>query len=88
MTQRAKGNGVYAPLGAGYFRDDAAPWNEVVLDGMPLAYIQGNSWCDSLQKRSEMLLDDPTLSVGGDDLITGSEVERLMQQCQCLKQMN
>lgn len=72
----------------GYFRDDAAPWNEVVLDGMPLAYIQGNSWCDSLQKRTDMLLDDPTLTVGADDVVTGSEVERLLQQWQYLKEMN
>lgn len=43
---------------------------------------------DSLQLKTAVLEDDPTLTVGADDLITGSEVDKLMEQWTYLRDMN
>lgn len=71
-----------------YFRDDGQAWNMVVTDGLPAAQISGNSWMDSLQAKAATLEDDPTLVVGADDAITGSEVDKLMEQWAYLRDMN
>lgn len=71
-----------------YFRDDGQAWNMVLTDGLPAAQIAGNSWMDSLQAKAAAFEDDPTLVVGVDDAITGSEVDRLMEQWAYLRDMN
>ena len=63
-----------------FFRDEGEAWDIMSIDGLPMAQIVGNSWIDSLQRKTEVLQGDPTLTVGADDLVTGSEVENLMRQ--------
>lgn len=71
-----------------FFRDDGQAWNNYTLDNLPLAQLVGNNWADSLQRKSEMLLNDPTLTVGVDDVITGSEIDKVMQQWEFLRASN
>ena len=71
-----------------FFRDEGQPYNLIEIGGLPSAQISGNSWMDSLQMKTAILEDDPTLTVGEDDKITGSEVDKLMEQWTYLRDMN
>lgn len=71
-----------------FFRDEGQPYDLHMIGGMPAAQIVGNSWMDSLQPFTAILEDDPTLTVGEDDAITGSEVDKLMEQWTYLRDMN
>lgn len=71
-----------------FFRDEGQAYNLVEIGGLPAAQISGNSWMDSLQLKTAVLEDDPSLTVGADDKITGSEVDKLMEQWTYLRDMN
>lgn len=71
-----------------FFRDDGQAWNSYTLDNLPMAQLVGNNWMDSLQRKSEMIANDPALVVGVDDTITGSEIDKLMEQWEFLRAAN
>lgn len=71
-----------------FFRDEGQPYDLHLIDGIPAAQVSGNSWMDSLQPYTAILEDDPTLTVGADDAITGSEVDKLLEQWTYLRDMN
>jgi hypothetical protein len=69
------------------FRDEGHAWNDFMLDGLPISKVNDVSWLDSVSTDTAYKADDPELVVGGDDTITGSEVDALLQQYQMLQGM-
>jgi len=76
-----------------YFRDAAdtltfasGAFTGTTLDGLPQAYHGQRSWLDSVANYDTYApATDATLTVGGDDSVTGTEIENLMRQHELLK---
>ena len=69
-----------------YFRDEGENWNNVTLDGMPLAQIQGRNWMDSLTLNDVKRTDrdfDLDLNSNGD--LTATEFFTGMEQYNALR---
>lgn len=64
-----------------YFRDE----NETgtyTINGLPAAAVNVQNWLDSTGLNDEYMLNDPQLTVGVDDVVTGSEIDKLLQMYQ------
>lgn len=72
-----------------YFRDEDEAWNNVLIDGIPVAAVGERGWMDSLTNEDDLLVaEQAELTVGADDKVTGQEVEALLMNWQWLRQMN
>jgi len=71
-----------------YFRDEGEAWDIVTHGGFnyPVASVNTDNWMQSLHQGADVDAVDPTLTVGGDGLITGSEVEFLQLSWQLARQ--
>ena len=70
-----------------YFRNTSEPWNVATLDGLPLAAITGDTVWDSLRPDAEFDSDDVEITVGGDGIITSSEIDQAMRTWEQLTEM-
>ncbi len=70
-----------------YFRDEGEAWDIQVIDTMPVASVQNNSWLDSLIQNADYIVEDLDVDLNADATIMASEVEEAMRTYQFL-QMN
>lgn len=68
-----------------WFRNDGEAWDSATINGLPAASVNQNSWFDSITDTTTMTALDPSLTVGVDDVIKGSEVEELMRKWELLR---
>lgn len=68
---------------AHFFRDgdDATPHEH---EGLPIAQLTTNDWLDSIAVASDITAQEPSITVGVDDVIKASEVETLMRTWELL----
>lgn len=71
-----------------YFRDEEDAGTTFELDGLPIASLGQNTWLDSVMLESIMDANEPSITVGVDDVITASEIDQTMRQYQFLKANN
>lgn len=71
-----------------YFREEGDAWLDYAIDGMPAAALSPESWLQSTALNDVYAFQDPTLVVGADDTVTGSEVDKLMQSWQFMRANN
>lgn len=62
-----------------WMREEGETPDGYTIDGVPAAQINVESWLQSAALNDKYAIDDPTLVVGTDDTITGSEVSKLME---------
>jgi len=67
------------------FREQGEAWNVALIGDYPAVKIKNQGWWDSAQTASERTTMDPDLTVGGDDSVSGSEVESLLNQWELLR---
>jgi len=69
-----------------YFRDEGEDWDNVTLDGMPLAQIAGKSWLDSMTLDDNKRTDrDFDLDLNNDGTLTATEFMTGMEQYNALR---
>lgn len=69
-----------------YFRDEDEAWNIVTIDSLPAAKINMDTVLQSAVLDDNFVaLDDESITVGGDGLITASEIEATMRTWQFQK---
>lgn len=71
-----------------YFRNEGEAWDEFVIDTLPVASINTESFTNSLISTDQLSDDDVAITVGGDDQITASEIEGAMRTWSMLHDMN
>lgn len=73
-----------------YFRDEGDAWDSHVISvGRPAAKLNGDTWLQSAVDTTDILTpDDPQLTVGADDKVTGSEIDNLLRQYEFLRTNN
>lgn len=72
-----------------YFRNDGEAWDDFLIDGLPAASINGNSWLDSVISRADYdgaSGDDVTINTA--DGLTASEVEGAMRMWDIMRANN
>lgn len=68
-----------------WFRDEDEIATTYDIGNLPAVHIGDTDWSDSLIPATKLSTDDPTLVVGGDDTVTGSEVSALLEQWEFLR---
>lgn len=71
-----------------YFRDEDEIATAYDIGNLPAVHVNIQNWTDSLVTDGAYAVNDPTLVVGGDDTVTGSEVSALLQQWEFLRANN
>lgn len=69
-----------------YFRNEGEDWDQYLIDGLPVSSINVQDWTDSLHSAAEHVQEDVELTVGGDGLVTASEIESVMAQWAVLRE--
>lgn len=67
-----------------YFRNEGETWNGNLIDDKPVAAVQHNGYWDSVRAAGDMdhADDDVAITVGVDDVVNASEIERALQTWQ------
>lgn len=65
-----------------FFRSEGEAWNDFMIDGLPAASYNMNSWLDSFALSTDTALADVDVDLDSDSTITAAEVEAAMQQWQ------
>lgn len=71
-----------------WFREEDENAATATINSVPSAAINGQSWLDSALLKDDFVVSDPTLTVGVDDVITGSEVDKLMSMWELQRSRN
>lgn len=74
-----------------YFRDQGETYaTSQFASGLSVAKAHQHdaSWLNSVTNEDPLEADDPSLTVGGDDIVRGSEVENLLRQWELLRLQN
>lgn len=76
------------PVVEAYFRDEGEAWDSHVIDGEPIAQIQGNSFWDSVATSAENLADDFNIDLNANSTITASEAAKALMMWEYLRSNN
>lgn len=71
-----------------YFREEGEAITAYQINGVNSAALNAESWLQSAETNDVYAVNDPTLTVGVDDVVTGSEVNELLQSWQFLRSQN
>lgn len=76
------------PVVEAYFRDEGETWDAHVIDGEPIAQIQGNSFWDSVATSVENLAGDFNIDLNADSTIKASEAAKALLMWEMLRERN
>ena len=76
------------PVVENYFRDEGETWNSHVIDGEPIAQLQGNGVFDSVATAIENDAHDFNLDLNADSTIKASEAAKALMMWEYLRQNN
>ena len=76
------------PVVEAYFRDEGEAWNAHVVDGEPIAQINGNGVFDSVATAIENDTGDLNLDLNADSTIKASEAAKALMMWEYLRQNN
>lgn len=68
-----------------FFREEGEAWTSNFIDGLPAVRIPQNGWWDSFMTDTGVASDDVSITVGVDDVVTASEIDRAMQTYEMLR---
>lgn len=65
-----------------YFRNEGEAWNDFMIDGLPAASINSESWLNSAMNAADFVTDDVNVDLNADTDIMASEVSEAMRMYQ------
>lgn len=71
-----------------FFRDEGQAWNAYMIDGLPAASIQHNSWLDSTTTVADATADDFNVDLNANSTITAGEVSKALLHWEFLRANN
>jgi len=71
-----------------FFRDEGEAWDGYLIDGLPAASIQHNSWLDSAATVAEATAGDFNVDLNANSTITAGEVSKALLQWEFLRANN
>lgn len=65
-----------------HFREEGEAWDAYMIDGLPAGAMNRESWLQSADLNDAYTVDNPEITVGVDDKITGQEIDLALQTWQ------